>query len=73
MAMMNLRDFRIGWRLLFKEPAYSAVVVLGLGVELKVLTTCLSAGTTCLPRRCRSSTVATAEEDGAVSGAGPSE
>jgi len=29
---MNLRDFRIGWRLLFKEPAYSAVVILGLAV-----------------------------------------
>lgn len=27
-----LRDFRIGWRLLVKEPAYSAVVVLGLAV-----------------------------------------
>jgi hypothetical protein len=25
---MNLRDFRIGWRLLAKEPAYSAVVIL---------------------------------------------
>lgn len=29
---MNLRDFRIGWRLLLKEPAYSAVVVFGLAV-----------------------------------------
>ncbi|HWJ95018.1 MAG TPA: ABC transporter permease, partial [Telluria sp.] len=29
---MNLRDFRIGWRLLFKEPGYSAVVILGLAV-----------------------------------------
>ncbi len=29
---MILRDFRIGWRLLVKEPAYSAVVVLGLAV-----------------------------------------
>ncbi|MET0859051.1 MAG: ABC transporter permease [Telluria sp.] len=27
---MNLRDFRIGWRMLVQEPAYSAVVVLGL-------------------------------------------
>ncbi|MCC2957631.1 ABC transporter permease [Massilia sp. IC2-477] len=26
------RDFRIGWRLLVKEPGYSAVVVLGLAV-----------------------------------------
>ena len=29
---MILRDFRIGWRLLVKEPAYSAVVVMGLAV-----------------------------------------
>jgi putative ABC transport system permease protein len=29
---INLRDFRIGWRLLLKEPAYSAVVILGLAV-----------------------------------------
>jgi putative ABC transport system permease protein len=29
---LNLRDFRIGWRLLVKEPAYSAVVILGLAV-----------------------------------------
>jgi putative ABC transport system permease protein len=29
---MNLRDFRIGWRLLLKEPAYSAVVIAGLAV-----------------------------------------
>lgn len=29
---MNLRDFRIGWRMLVQEPAYSAVVVLGLSV-----------------------------------------
>ncbi len=29
---MILRDFRIGWRLLVKEPAYSAVVILGLAV-----------------------------------------
>jgi putative ABC transport system permease protein len=27
---MKLRDFRIGWRLLVEQPAYSAVVVLGL-------------------------------------------
>ena len=33
---MNLRDFRIGWRLLVKEPAYSAVVVLGLAVGVAV-------------------------------------
>ena len=33
---MNLRDFRIGWRLLVKEPAYSAVVVLGLAVGIAV-------------------------------------
>ncbi|WLI88978.1 ABC transporter permease [Massilia sp. R2A-15] len=30
--MMKFRDFRIGWRLLIQEPAYSAVVVLGLSV-----------------------------------------
>jgi ABC-type antimicrobial peptide transport system permease subunit len=29
---MNFRDLRIGWRLFVKEPAYSAVVVLGLSV-----------------------------------------
>ncbi len=29
---MNLRDFRIGWRLLAKQPAYSLVVVLGLAI-----------------------------------------
>jgi len=29
---MILRDFRIGWRLLVKEPAYSAVVIMGLAV-----------------------------------------
>ncbi|MDL2355752.1 MAG: ABC transporter permease [Pseudomonadota bacterium] len=29
---MRLRDFRIGWRLLVQEPAYSAVVVLGLSI-----------------------------------------
>jgi hypothetical protein len=29
---MKLRDFRIGWRLLLREPAYSCAVVLGLAV-----------------------------------------
>lgn len=29
---MNLRDFRIGWRLLVQEPFYSLVVVLGLAI-----------------------------------------
>ncbi len=33
---MNLRDFRIGWRLLVKEPAYSAVVILGLTIGFAV-------------------------------------
>ncbi|WP_075794002.1 ABC transporter permease [Massilia putida] len=33
---MNLRDFRIGWRLLVKEPAYSTVVVLGLAIGIAV-------------------------------------
>jgi len=31
---MKLRDFRIGWRALIQEPAYSMVVVLGLGIGL---------------------------------------
>lgn len=29
---MNLRDLRIGWRMLVQEPAYSAVVLLGLSI-----------------------------------------
>ncbi len=29
---MKFRDFRIGWRLLIQEPAYSAVVVFGLSI-----------------------------------------
>jgi putative ABC transport system permease protein len=36
MIMVSLRDFRIGWRLLVKEPAYSAVVILGLTVGFAV-------------------------------------
>lgn len=32
MILRFFRDFRIGWRLLVKEPGYSAVVVLGLAV-----------------------------------------
>lgn len=31
---MKLRDFRIGWRALIQEPAYTLAVVLGLGVGL---------------------------------------
>jgi putative ABC transport system permease protein len=31
---MNLRDFRVGWRMLVKEPAYSAVVIAGLAVGI---------------------------------------
>jgi len=31
---MSLRDLRLAWRLLCKEPAYSAVAVLGLAVAL---------------------------------------
>jgi putative ABC transport system permease protein len=31
-----MREFRIGWRLLVKEPAYSAVVVFGLTVGIAV-------------------------------------
>ncbi|HEU4376019.1 MAG TPA: ABC transporter permease [Telluria sp.] len=33
---MNLRDFRIGWRLLLKEPGYSLAVLLGLAVGFAV-------------------------------------
>lgn len=33
---MNLRDFRVGWRLLAKEPAYSSVVIAGLAVGIAV-------------------------------------
>ncbi len=33
---MTLRDFRIGWRLLLKEPAYSLAVVLGLAIGFAV-------------------------------------
>jgi len=29
---MHLRDFRIGWRLLLKQPAYSLVAILGLTI-----------------------------------------
>jgi hypothetical protein len=31
---MNLRDFRIGWRTLVQEPAYSLVVIVGLAVGM---------------------------------------
>ena len=33
---MNPRDFRVGWRVLVREPAYSAVVILGLAVGIAV-------------------------------------
>jgi putative ABC transport system permease protein len=33
---MKLRDFRVGWRLLVKEPAYSSVVTMGLAVGVAV-------------------------------------
>jgi putative ABC transport system permease protein len=33
---MNLRDFRVGWRLLVKEPGYSTVVIAGLAVGIAV-------------------------------------
>jgi putative ABC transport system permease protein len=33
---MNLRDFRVGWRLLVKEPGYSSVVIAGLAVGIAV-------------------------------------
>ncbi len=28
---MRLRDYKIGWRMLAKEPTYSSVVIAGLG------------------------------------------
>lgn len=31
---MKLKDFRVGWRTLVQEPAYSLVIILGLGVGL---------------------------------------
>jgi putative ABC transport system permease protein len=31
-TIMKLRDFRIGWRTLVREPAYSMVVIAGLGI-----------------------------------------
>jgi putative ABC transport system permease protein len=34
--MMKLRDFRVGFRILVKDPAYSLVAILGLGVGLAV-------------------------------------
>lgn len=33
---MNFRDFKIGWRLLIKEPSYSAIVILGLSIGFAV-------------------------------------
>lgn len=33
---MNFRDFRIGWRLLIKEPSYSAIVIAGLSIGFAV-------------------------------------
>lgn len=33
---MNVRDFRIGWRMLVKEPAYSAVIIASLAIGLAV-------------------------------------
>jgi putative ABC transport system permease protein len=33
---IKLRDFRVGWRVLVKEPAYSAVVIFGLAVGIAV-------------------------------------
>jgi putative ABC transport system permease protein len=34
--MHETRDFRIGWRLLVQEPAYSAVVIFGLALGFAV-------------------------------------
>jgi putative ABC transport system permease protein len=33
---MKFRDFLIGWRLLLKEPGYSAVVMAGLGIGIAI-------------------------------------
>lgn len=33
---MNVRDFRVGWRLLIKEPAYSGAAIAGLAIGLAV-------------------------------------
>ncbi len=33
---MHFRDFRIGWRLLVKEPAYSAAAIVGLAIGFAV-------------------------------------
>jgi hypothetical protein len=33
---MDLRDFRVGWRMLVREPAYSMVVVLGMAVGFAI-------------------------------------
>lgn len=33
---MNIRDFRVGWRLLIKEPAYSGVAIAGLAIGFAV-------------------------------------
>ena len=33
---MNFRDFKIGWRLLVKEPSYSAIVIFGLAIGVAV-------------------------------------
>jgi putative ABC transport system permease protein len=35
-AAMKLQDFRVGWRILAKDPVYSLVSILGLGVGLGV-------------------------------------
>lgn len=33
---MNFRDFKIGWRLLIKEPSYSAIAIFGLSLGFAV-------------------------------------
>ena len=33
---MNVRDFRVGWRLLLQEPAYSGAAIAGLAVGFAV-------------------------------------
>ena len=33
---MKLHDFKIGWRLLIKDPGYSAVILLSLSIGFAV-------------------------------------
>lgn len=53
--MINLRDFRIGWRLLIGEPIYSVVVIAGLTLSLAAcfLLLAMSATRSLMMPRCR--------------------